>query len=172
VRSRRIIRACPHIRSTWQESHSLAVSHWCGSSWKFTFPIYWLRSQSHRNRLYGKRGPAPQRARPFLCQIQRAPAGLYVGWLEIGNDHWKAGGERRLKRPDALTIRHASLARLFVPTALRCCPSAARWRKLTPRAAGDSMASRHAAILLELVTRWVPQRSHGSGGTARVESPT
>jgi hypothetical protein len=34
------------------------------------------------------------------CQIQRASAGLYVGWLGIGKNRQKAAGERRYQGPE------------------------------------------------------------------------
>jgi hypothetical protein len=45
---------------------------------------------------------------------------------EIGKDHQKAAGERRCHRSAAPTIRHACLRAVLIPTAVGCCPSAAR----------------------------------------------
>jgi hypothetical protein len=68
------------------------------------------------------------------CQIQRANPVMYVGRLEAGKDHRKAAGGRRCHRPAAPTIRHASAGVVLIPTAVGCCPSAAR---LTEADLGD-----------------------------------
>ena len=67
--------------------------------------------------------------RPLPGQIQRASTGLYVRRLETGNDHEEAAGERRCQRPAAPTIRHHSPTVVLIPTAVACCPSAARRAK-------------------------------------------
>jgi hypothetical protein len=64
--------------------------------------------------------------RPLPCQIQRASASMYVGRLNTGKDHRKAAGERTCNRSAAPTISHASLRVVLIPTAVGCCPSAAR----------------------------------------------
>jgi hypothetical protein len=64
--------------------------------------------------------------RPLPCQIPRAFASLYVGRLKSGKNRWKATGERRCQRPAAPTIRHGSPSVVLIPTAVSCCPSAAR----------------------------------------------
>jgi hypothetical protein len=63
------------------------------------------------------------------CQIPRASAGLYSGGLETGKDRWKAACERRCQRPAASTICHGSPRVVLIPTAVSCCPSAARRAK-------------------------------------------
>jgi hypothetical protein len=51
---------------------------------------------------------------------------MYVGRLNTGRDHRKAAGERTCNRSAAPTISHASLRVVLIPTAVGCCPSAAR----------------------------------------------
>jgi hypothetical protein len=64
--------------------------------------------------------------RPLPCQIQRASARLYAGRLEIGKDPRKAAVQHRCQHPAPPTIRHGPPTVVLVPTAVGCCPSAAR----------------------------------------------
>jgi hypothetical protein len=52
--------------------------------------------------------------------------GMNSGWLETGKDHRMAAGSPGSSAPSAPTICHSSATVLFVPTAVGCCPSAAR----------------------------------------------
>jgi hypothetical protein len=56
--------------------------------------------------------------------------------VEIGEDHQRTAGERRCQCPNRRMIRNASAGIMVVPTAVGCCPSAARGRSYTlgPRA--------------------------------------
>jgi hypothetical protein len=64
--------------------------------------------------------------RPLPCQIQRVMASVYVGWLRIRKDRRKVAGEPRCQCPSNPTIHHDSPMVVLVPTAVGCCPSAAR----------------------------------------------
>ena len=57
---------------------------------------------------------------------------MYVGRLETGKDHRKPAGERSCHRPAAPTIPHGSSAVVLIPTAVGCCPSAARRTEARP----------------------------------------
>jgi hypothetical protein len=64
--------------------------------------------------------------RPLPCQIQRASTGLYIRWLKIGKDRSSTAAERGCQRPTAPTVHHGPRRVVLIPTAVGCCPSAAR----------------------------------------------
>jgi hypothetical protein len=60
------------------------------------------------------------------CQIQRAATALYNGRSRSVKDQWKAAGDPKCQRLAAWTIYHGSPRIVLIPTAVDCCPSAAR----------------------------------------------
>jgi hypothetical protein len=62
---------------------------------------------------------------PLPCQIPRASADLFIGWLQIGKDHRKPAGERKSRCVYAPPIRDGSSTIFIDPLVVDCCPSAA-----------------------------------------------
>jgi len=58
---------------------------------------------------------------------------MYVGQLQAGKDHRKAAAERRNWYLSLPTIFHSSKRVVLIPTAVGCCPSAARTRQADRR---------------------------------------
>jgi hypothetical protein len=85
-----------------------------GLHWRWSANVWWAREELN--------------LRPLPCQIPRGFASLYVRRLKTGKDRRKAAGERRYQCPSYPTIHHGSPAVVLLPTAVGCCPSAARRR--------------------------------------------